>query len=174
MNFQTITDVVVLDKYSVKKYINMYQTLIDYAESIDMPVKLMIVVILVCSSARLILDLYEVIILFKHHDFLEVIILALAGHLHEPIFAVTLLSMVTDLIQDKLKNIKLKMIGQRNRTNDERLRFEIQQLLMLMDNRPLQFCIFPNLPMTLSLFLGFMSFATINIIAVLQIKSFYS
>ncbi|PZC72377.1 hypothetical protein B5X24_HaOG200885 [Helicoverpa armigera] len=43
MNFQTITDVVVLDKYSVKKYINMYQTLIDYVESMDMLFKLMVI-----------------------------------------------------------------------------------------------------------------------------------
>ncbi|XP_047036833.1 uncharacterized protein LOC124642451 [Helicoverpa zea] len=152
----------------------MYQTLIDYVESMNMLFKLMVVIILVGSSARAVVELYEVIFVLKRQDFLEVIILFVIGYLNEPIFAATLLSMVTDLIQDKLTNIKCKMIAQRNRTNDERLRFEIQQLLMLMDNRPLQFGIFPNLPMTLRVYLGFMSFATINIIAVLQIKSFYS
>uniref|UniRef100_A0A2H1VEH5 SFRICE_015032 n=1 Tax=Spodoptera frugiperda TaxID=7108 RepID=A0A2H1VEH5_SPOFR len=92
----------------------------------------------------------------------------------DPIVMMMGAAIVADLISDEYNYLRTKFIEIRIHCNNERHRSEFKQLQILLENYPLRFCILPNIPLTFSLFLCSISFAIINVIAVLQIESFYS
>ncbi|XP_047036904.1 uncharacterized protein LOC124642487 [Helicoverpa zea] len=98
----------------------------------------------------------------------------MVGYLNEPVFFVILGTIALDIINNDYNYMKTKILEQRTQAKNERLRSDLQDLLMLLENRPLRFDLLPNLPLTTKLFLNCLSFFILNIIAVLQIRTFYS
>ncbi|XP_075985845.1 uncharacterized protein LOC142982974 [Anticarsia gemmatalis] len=110
-------------KYSPRKYMQMYEAILDFIEDTDYPVKCMQCLCLVCSMPRLVTECFQA---------------------------------VTELKE--------------NLSSDERERSELQLVLRIMKQRPLQYTLWRAIPFTLRVICSFVSFLIINVMAVVQIR----
>ncbi|XP_075985850.1 uncharacterized protein LOC142982980 [Anticarsia gemmatalis] len=75
-----------------------------------------------------------------------------------------------DLLQDNLKKIKSLIILKC--LECEREREDLQLFIDVMEQRPLQFTLWRIIPISMIVFLSFVSFCVIHIMAVIQIRLF--
>ncbi|XP_063892694.1 uncharacterized protein LOC135117402 [Helicoverpa armigera] len=135
------------DRFAVNRLIQMYEALVDTLKYIGYPFKV------------------------ANESNINVNWMLISG---QPTLFFMTLALVMDLTVDHMTDIQVICAQKIMMCNNERDRFGMERLLKLLEHRPLRYTILRLNLINLRCVLSGLSFFTINIIAVLQIKNFYA
>ncbi|XP_075985851.1 uncharacterized protein LOC142982981 [Anticarsia gemmatalis] len=156
----------------VNKYVQMYGTLVDTLKATHYPLKLLIVASIFTNTPTLVYGLYQEVLHFKEVGPDGFLFTWIVGHGCQFVVFHIIMMTTLDLTVDNLNEVKSIALERQVYCTDDRERFELRNLLNALKHRPLTYSVYRALPLSVYLTLSFMSFCFINMIAILQIKSY--
>ncbi|XP_037295308.1 uncharacterized protein LOC119189512 [Manduca sexta] len=135
----------ILGQHHPRRYIQMYEAIMDGLEAIDGTVKLQ---------------------MFSYLDFYWFMLEVMVG-----LSPLILSAVLADLVSMETKKMLVIALERRIACKNERDREEIQKLFLFLKRNPFQYSLWRVVPLNVRSLLSFFSFTVTTIIAILQIQS---
>ncbi|XP_062527925.1 uncharacterized protein LOC134200024 [Bombyx mori] len=159
------------NRLTPKRYILMYEAVLNSIESVDFPVKFLIFTFICCFAPKLVVSLFEIMEEMKKGELSLTTFIWFLVELSPSYLFLLLSAIALDLVSEDVQELLSITIDRRLNCKNEKERSEIQEFFQYLRNNPFNYTLWQVVSLNLRTLLVATSFSIANVIAIMQIKN---